>query len=115
MKQLPYELQRYILEFIPPTYCKFCNKRLFKINNNFCNNICVLRYNNILWGDLVYIRNSVLIITISWSPMLLYPSINDNDNIFQAKYKWYCGILSFIILTIYTEQYFFYKIIFKKY
>ena len=105
MIQLPTELQRYILEFIPDSYCNFCYKKISKINNKFCNTGCVLQYNNRLWRDLIYIRNIVLILTITWSHVLLLPAINDNDGILQSKFKWYSGISSFIILTFYTEQY----------
>jgi predicted nucleic acid-binding Zn ribbon protein len=109
MKILPSEIQRYILEFIPHDYCMFCSKKLSKINNKFCNNLCVLQYNNNFWGDLIYIRNSVMVVFIIWSPIILFPSVNDNVSILESKYAWYCGISSFIILTLYTEQYFLYK------
>lgn len=106
---LPYEIQRYILEFIPDNYCMFCSKKLSKINNRYCNNLCVLQYNNNFWGDLIYIRNSVMIIVVTWSPIVLFPSVNDDIYVLESKYTWYCGIASFIILTLYTEQYFLYK------
>lgn len=109
MKILPYELQRYILEFIPDDYCMFCSKKLMKINNKFCNNLCVIQYNNNFWGDLIYIRNSIMVILVTWSPIILLPSGNDDMSILESKYAWYCGISSFIILTLYTEQYFLYK------
>jgi len=111
MIQLPIELQRYILEFIPDSYCKFCYKKISKINNKFCNKVCnrlsILRYNNRLWRQLIYIRNTLLILTITRSPVLLLPAINDNDDIIQSKYKWYSGISSFISLTLYLDHYYF--------
>jgi len=109
MRQLPYDLQRYILDFIPDDYCLFCSKKLTKINNKFCNNLCVIRYNNIFWGDLIYIRNIVMITGIIWCPTVLLPSVDDDISILKSKYAWYCGITSFITLTLYTEQYFLYK------
>jgi hypothetical protein len=109
MMSLPYEIEKHILEFIPDCYCKFCNKKLSKINNNFCNKLCLIRLNDCIWGDYMYIRNSIMIITVSYSPLVLSPSVSDNEYITEKKYIWYCGIISFILLTLYTEQYFFYR------
>ncbi len=114
MRPLPNELQKYILEFIPGSNCRFCNKQLLKINNKFCNKLCLFQYNYITWDDIIYIRNAVIILIITWSPVILLPSINKNDGIPQSKLAWGCGIVTFIILTLYTERHFFRKAMFYK-
>jgi len=103
MKQLPIEIQRYILEFIPINNCTFCNKQMVKLKYKFCNNTCLRNYNIYTWGDLIYMRNGIGFFVFCLTPVIDLSYIK--HNIPHLTYIWCCGI-SFIILLFYMEYYF---------
>ena len=103
--QLPFEIKRYILTYLPKERCMYCYNYMVPINNKFCNSKCQLQYNINFWGDLIYLRNCLFILLIIWSPFAFYEYF-DKICISQTIFPWFCPIVSFIMLTFYIEQYF---------
>lgn len=103
--KLPFEIKRYILKYLPKERCMYCYNYMVPINNKFCNVKCKIQYNINFWGDLIYIRNSLFILLIVWSPVLCYVYFN-KKYIPCSSLMGFCSVISFIVLTFYTEQYF---------
>ena len=103
--QLPFEIKRHILKYLPKERCMYCYNYMVPINNKFCNNKCELQYNINFWVELIYFRNGLFILLIIWSPFI-FSEYFDKICIPHVIFTCFCPIISFIILTFYIEQYF---------
>ncbi len=103
--QLPFEIKRYILKYLPKERCMYCYNYMVPINNKFCNTKCKIQYNINFWGDLIFIRNSLFILLIIWSPFIICVYAF-KVYISYISFIWFCSIISFILLNFYIEQYF---------
>jgi len=90
--QLPFEIKRYILTYLPKERCMYCYNYMVPINNKFCNSKCQLQYNINFWGGLIYFRNGLFILLIIWSPFAFYEYF-DKICVSQTIFPWFCPIV----------------------
>ena len=97
---LPPEIQLEILEYLQRKNCKYCFKEIYKINDDFCNNKCFIKYNFLLQKELMYLHKGIGLLLCLWVPVMFCPYIT----IIQTL--WIISLLNFVFLLFYIEIYF---------